>query len=98
LLRRFDVLDRRLATSSASRGCASSPRRTGCRFQGYWSRLALAGDPNGEGAPDWPAFTAASDAHLVLGDTVSASTGLGADHCDFWDTIARPTLPLFRTE
>ena len=59
--------------------------------QGYWSRFAKAGDPNGAGAPAWPAYTTVQDQHLALGMTIAAGTGHNKAKCDFWDTI--PILP-----
>ena len=57
------------------------------RMMAYWARFALAGDPNGGGAPAWPAYLKSSDGHLNLGDKVSAATGLKQAACDFWDTM-----------
>ena len=57
------------------------------RMMAYWSRFALAGDPNGGGAPAWSAFAKASDVHLVLGNKVAAASGLKQSACDFWDTL-----------
>ena len=33
---------------------------------GYWTRFAATGDPNGDGAPEWPAYDAESDTWMVL--------------------------------
>ncbi|HSQ62053.1 MAG TPA: carboxylesterase family protein [Polyangiaceae bacterium] len=54
---------------------------------GYWFRLAGKGDPNGDGAPQWPAYSQASDTNLVLDATVTTNSGLKKDKCDFWDTL-----------
>ena len=37
---------------------------------GYWTRFAASGDPNGEGAVQWPVYDEASDTHLRLGDPI----------------------------
>jgi para-nitrobenzyl esterase len=54
---------------------------------GYWSRLAKMRDPNGGGAPAWPLYDATSDAHIVLDDPITSSTGLRTARCDFWDSL-----------
>ena len=54
---------------------------------GYWGRMAAKGDPNGEGAVEWPAYTMAGDENLVLDLAVSQQSGLKEARCDFWDTI-----------
>jgi len=55
-------------------------------MDGYWSRLAAGGDPNGAGAPAWPLYDAASDATVLLDDTAQAGGPIRAAQCDFWDT------------
>lgn len=54
--------------------------------QGYWSRFAERGDPNGAGAPAWPPFKA-DEAHLALAAPPAAGRDLKRDVCDFWDGI-----------
>jgi para-nitrobenzyl esterase len=56
-------------------------------MQGYWTRFAKTGDPNGGTATAWPAYTTAQDQHLALGMTIAAGTGHNKAKCDFWDTI-----------
>jgi para-nitrobenzyl esterase len=57
-------------------------------IQGYWSRLAATGDPNGEGAVAWPTYDAAADPFLRLDDPVAAGEGVRTRQCDFWDSLA----------
>jgi para-nitrobenzyl esterase len=54
---------------------------------GYWTQLSKSGSPNGEGTPQWPAYTAANDTYQSLvPPTPVPTTGFAADHkCDFWD-------------
>jgi para-nitrobenzyl esterase len=54
---------------------------------GYWTRFAAGGDPNGGGAPSWPAYAAATDDYLKLDDAVMAGQGVRSALCDFWDTV-----------
>ena len=56
-------------------------------IRGYWTRFATTGDPNGQGAPAWPAYESTSDAHLRLGDEVTVSSGLYREACDLADRI-----------
>ena len=58
-------------------------------IQGYWARLAGAGDPNGAAAPSWPKVDAQGDPLLSLDTTIAAQSGYHAERCDFWDTLAK---------
>ena len=55
----------------------------------YWTRFARTGTPNGQGLPNWPAYTAASDTHMSLEPpTPQAESDFAADHkCGFWDSF-----------
>jgi len=54
---------------------------------GYWTRIAKTGDPNGDGDPEWPAYSPDNDAYLAIGATTAAKAGPTEAHCDFWDTV-----------
>jgi para-nitrobenzyl esterase len=57
-------------------------------IRGYWGRFATSHNPNGNAAPTWPAYAAATDQHLVLDvDAVAPGTGLLAAKCAFWDGV-----------
>ncbi len=56
-------------------------------MMGYWTRFAATGDPNGGGAPDWPAYQTVTDRHLVLGDTIATGSGLYSQACDLADKV-----------
>ena len=58
LKRPWTPVDRRLAAAASS----------------YWVRFATKGNPNGPGAPIWPAFTASSPSVMVLGETTRPRT------------------------
>jgi para-nitrobenzyl esterase len=57
-------------------------------MMGYWARFAATGDPNGGGAPSWPAFTPVQ--HQVQELTSTGTTprsDFAAEHqCAFWDS------------
>jgi para-nitrobenzyl esterase len=55
---------------------------------GYWTRMAKTGNPNGNGDPEWPAYSAENDAYLEIGATTAAKSGPTKAHCDFWDTVS----------
>lgn len=61
------------------------------QMMGYWTRFAATGDPNGGGAPEWPAYTEETDPHLVLGETIEADQGLRKAALDLLET-ARGSL------
>jgi para-nitrobenzyl esterase len=57
-------------------------------MQGYWTRFARNGDPNGGSAPSWPKYAASGDQNQSLDlPTSSAETGHKKAKCDFWDTL-----------
>ncbi len=54
-----------------------------------WAFLAGSGDPNGPGAPAWPAYDPAADRTLVFDDPPAAADGIRTQTCDFWDALAQ---------
>jgi para-nitrobenzyl esterase len=56
-------------------------------MQGYWARFAKTGDPNGGGAPAWPAFDQTADQQMNFDVPSSVVTGYRRAECDFWKTI-----------
>lgn len=56
----------------------------GQTMQGYWTRHAATGDPNGSGAPDWPAFQRAADVRINFNLTPSLVSDFRRSACDFW--------------
>jgi len=56
-------------------------------IMGYWTRFAATGDPNGDGAPEWPAHDAVTDQHLELGDEIQPGSGLYKAACDLADKV-----------
>lgn len=56
-------------------------------MQGYWTRFAKAGDPNGSGALQWPAFDATTEESLGFDVPPSVLNGFRRNECDMWATI-----------
>ncbi len=52
----------------------------------YWVQFAKTGDPNGNGLPEWPAYTKAADQHIEFGpDATKVEAGLRKEACDLLD-------------
>ena len=50
---------------------------------GYWTRFAATGDPNGDGAPEWPEYDGESDTWMVLdAPAPQAAAGVIKDKLD----------------
>ena len=64
---------------------------TGALANAYWAAFARTGDPNGDGRPQWPAFTVAGDVVMDIG------AGGAAAKADPWkarlDVIERSVSP-----
>ena len=56
----------------------------GLTMQGYWARHALAGNPNGGGAPEWPAWQRDADVRLNFNLPPTPIQNFRRDYCDFW--------------
>ena len=67
--RDYDETDRQLSEAMAS----------------YWVNFAATGDPNGDGLPEWPAYTRPDEAALELGDVVQVRKGVRAARLDFFE-------------
>lgn len=52
----------------------------------YWVNFATTGNPNGEGLPKWPAYSAQSDQALELGDKIAVRSETNKAGLDFYDT------------
>jgi para-nitrobenzyl esterase len=58
-------------------------------MMGYWTRFAATGDPNGAGAPAWPAFSGPDEPYLDLGTTVTVGHDLKREACDVMEPPMR---------
>lgn len=81
----FDVPDQQNAPD-----LNAAQRQLAGAMVGYWTQFGRAGDPNGGGLPQWPAFASASEQFMSLEPpTPVVKSGFAADHnCAFWDSAA----------
>ncbi len=56
--------------------------------QGYWTRFAATGDPNGASAFAWPRYDVTADEAIVLDTAPSKGSAHRAKQCAFWDGLA----------
>ena len=60
----------------------------GDAMAGYWTRFAATGDPNGDGAPEWPEYDAESDTWMVLdAPEPRATQGVIKDRLDLLEAV-----------
>lgn len=62
-------------------------RALSSRIMGYWTRFAAKGNPNGDGAAEWPAYTRESEPHLVLDLKPGTGEHLDQAHCDTLESL-----------
>ena len=60
------------------------------KVMGYWTRFATRGDPNGEGALAWPAYTRDGEQYLEINMTLGLGANLNAERCDVMDSLGLP--------
>jgi para-nitrobenzyl esterase len=71
----------------AALGFTDTDHKLSQAMMDYWTRFAKTGDPNGDGAPTWPAYDAEKDQYLELGDHTRVGQHLRSKQCDFFDTM-----------
>ena len=55
------------------------------QMQSYWVNFARTGDPNGEGLPPWPRYSADAQGYLAFTDTGAiAKSNLRSQYCSLW--------------
>ena len=69
----------------AKRDYDDTDRRLSDVMSSYWINFAASGNPNGEGLPEWPAFTRAAEQALEFGDTVQVRHGVRGDRLDIFE-------------
>jgi para-nitrobenzyl esterase len=74
----FGTLDR------LDRPWTATDRALSGTMLGYWARFVKAGDPNGAGAPRWPAFDAAAQSTMRLGETTGPRPVADAERLALW--------------
>jgi para-nitrobenzyl esterase len=50
----------------------------------YWTEFAATGDPNADGAPEWPEYHRSREDHMVFDVNPAASTDPDHNVCAFW--------------
>ena len=61
--------------------------RLGETIRGYWARFARSGNPNGQGAVEWPRFKDRTDLRLNLDLEPSVLTAFRRHECEFWWSV-----------
>jgi para-nitrobenzyl esterase len=56
----------------------------GMSMQGYWTRFARTGDPNGEGALEWPRYDDATDQRINFAPESSILSSFRREQCELW--------------
>jgi para-nitrobenzyl esterase len=81
----FGNLAERTIPGFGAIGVDERDRALSRQLMGYWGRFAAAGDPNGEGAPEWPVFDGRRRAVMEFGSDLRVSDGVHAEACDVFD-------------
>lgn len=72
-------------------GSAEAPTPTdtaiALTMQGYWTRFAHTGDPNGDSALTWPRYDDATDQRINFNANTSVVPGFRREECELWWSI-----------
>lgn len=69
-------------------GIRDEDRRLSEQMMGYWVRFACSGDPNGDGATQWPAYAPSRENYIILDNPIKTGQHLNNDACDIIDELA----------
>ena len=53
-------------------------------MQGYWTRFARTGNPNGDAALEWPRYDDATDQRINFHAENSILSGFRREQCELW--------------
>jgi para-nitrobenzyl esterase len=56
----------------------------GRAMQGYWTRFARSGDPNGDGALAWPRYEDDTDLRINFNASTGVVSGFRREQCELW--------------
>ena len=71
----------------ANRDYDDTDRGLSDMMSSYWINFAATGNPNGDGLPEWPAYTRGTEPVLEFGDSVRVRQGLRGPRLDFFDQL-----------
>jgi para-nitrobenzyl esterase len=80
-----------VAKSEAMVGTGPAPQRLADQMSAAWIALARTGNPNADGLPNWPSFTAAERATMVFDTTPRAVNDFRGD-----ERALLASLPMYR--
>ncbi|EPX60330.1 putative carboxylesterase [Cystobacter fuscus DSM 2262] len=66
---------------------SDSERELSTKLIGYWTRFATGGNPNTEGAVQWPAYTREEEKYLEINTELGHGSNLNAQRCDMLDSL-----------
>jgi para-nitrobenzyl esterase len=77
--------------NQSKRPWTNQDRKLADTLGGYWVNFMKTGDPNGEGLPQWPAFTSKSAVTMELGDKLQPRPVAEKAKVEFWQKyLTRP--------
>ena len=60
-------------------------RQLGNQMMSYWINFAATGDPNGDGLPEWPAYSPDADKTMIFGDRPETQNSVRKAQLDLFD-------------